>query len=82
MGPYFRRPSLGGPTKYPLPGSKCGYSNSGKRTTLSKNYVAHFAINGMTVALHGLHLKAYPTDPYSCAKREGQVSLWSRANWT
>ena len=22
MGPYFRRPSLGGPTKYPLPGSK------------------------------------------------------------
>ena len=61
---------------YPVEGSKCGYENSsGKRTTLSKNYVAHFRINGMTVAVHSLHLKAFPKDPYSCAKREGQAKI-------
>ncbi|QDZ21275.1 hypothetical protein HOP50_05g38040 [Chloropicon primus] len=61
--------------EYPVEGSKCGYSSSGKRTTLSKNYVAHFEINGMTIAFHGLHLKAFPKDPYSCAKREGQAKI-------
>ena len=61
---------------YPIEGSTCGYeSNTEKRTTLSKNYVAHYKINDMTVAFHGLHLKAYPKDPYSCAKREGQAKI-------
>jgi len=45
---------------YPIEGSACGYTKEGKRTTLSKNYVAHFRVNDMVIAVHSLHLKAYP----------------------
>ena len=70
--PLYR---LDAKASYPVEGSACGYTKEGKRTTLSKNYVAHFDINGMTVAFHSLHLKAFPKDPYSCAKREGQAKI-------
>lgn len=61
---------------YPVEGSQCQYtSTKERRSTLSKNYKAELDINGMLIHVYAAHLKAFPTDPYSCAKREAQAKV-------
>jgi hypothetical protein len=60
---------------YPIPNSKCGYTGSSGTTGVSKHYIANFKINGVSVAMLGLHFLAFPTDPSRCVQREGQASV-------
>ena len=59
---------------YPIPGSKCGSPYTGD-TAVSKHYITEFKVGSTNIAMIGAHLKAYPTDPSSCAQREGQAQV-------
>lgn len=60
---------------YPVAGSECGYTGSGS-TTCSKHVVFTFNVTGIgAVTWVQVHFKAFPTDKYACAKREGQASI-------
>ncbi len=62
---------------YPLPGSACGWDDQGenKHAGVSKHYYTAFEINGMKIALLGIHLLARPTEPDRCAEREAQATV-------
>jgi hypothetical protein len=65
---------------YPIDGSKCGYAMKNS-TGVSKHYYTwlNFPIGkhglNLTVLLVGVHLKANPNDPASCAQREAQAII-------
>jgi len=58
---------------YPIPNSGCGYTGEPGNTGVSKHYISEFIINDIAVVIIGIHLLAFPTDPYRCAKREAQA---------
>jgi hypothetical protein len=58
---------------YPIPGSKCGYTGPSGTSGISKHYITELDINGLQIAIIGLHLLAIPTDPTRCAEREAQA---------
>jgi len=63
---------------YPVLGSKCGYYPSRPKTTgVSKHFFAVLVGPGSIgeILLVGVHFKARPTQPKSCAKREAQAAL-------
>jgi len=73
---------------YPLPHSTCGYCkcdpNAKPSTTgVSKHYFARYNFryhqhdeqHWFPLLVVGVHFKAIPTDPPSCAKREAQASV-------
>jgi exonuclease III len=60
--------------KYPIDGSKCGYTGSGT-SGVSKHYITEYKINNMNIAIIGGHLLANPTDPLRCAEREAQAQV-------
>jgi exonuclease III len=60
---------------YPIPGSKCGYTESPGSTGVSKHYITEFSFNEKNVALITAHLIAYPTDTSRCVQREAQASI-------
>ncbi len=60
---------------YPIPGSKCGYTGAEETSGVSKHYITELKINGFNIAVIGLHLLAYPTDPTRCAEREAQAMI-------
>ena len=73
---------------YPIDSaSQCGaMSHHGPGTSdLSKHYLARLMVEGLadpssnslygTLAVLGIHFKAFPTDPYSCNKREAQAKI-------
>eukprot|EP00892_Ulva_mutabilis_P010898 jgi/Ulvmu1/8180/UM040_0077.1 len=67
---------------YPLQGSGCGFDGQ-RNTGVSKHAVARWdglRLGGATVnlAVIGVHFKAIPTDPRSCAQREAQAALMRR----
>lgn len=58
---------------YPVSGSKCGASDSG-RSGVSKHLLAEFNVaNFPRFILVGTHLIAYPTEKNRCAQREAQA---------
>jgi len=57
---------------YPIPDSVCGYTGAPSTSGVSKHYVTELKINEFDIAIIGLHLLAYPTDPTRCAEREAQ----------
>ncbi len=59
---------------YPIPGSKCGYTDTGT-TGVSKHYITEFNFNNMDVAFISAHFIAIPTEASRCAQREGQASV-------
>ena len=59
---------------YPISGSKCGYTGTGSSGS-SKHYITEFNINGIKIAMIGVHLVAIPTDPSRCAQREAQAQI-------
>jgi preprotein translocase subunit SecG len=65
---------------YPIAGSKCGYTFE-KNTGVSKHYYAWINIpidkNGLnlTLLVVGIHFKAIPNQPLSCAQREAQAMI-------
>lgn len=64
-------------SEYPLKGSKCG-STIKSQTSVSKNFIATYddpKLFPFKFAILAAHLKAYPTDASSCAKREGQAHV-------
>ena len=58
---------------YPIQNTMCGYTGSPDNTLVSKHYISEFIINDIALAIIGIHLLAFPTDPYRCAKREAQA---------
>jgi len=65
---------------YPVPGSQCGYTGPTGTSGLSKHYITEFAFSQyneppLHLAMIGLHLLAYPTDPTRCAEREAQAQV-------
>eukprot|EP00854_Cymbomonas_tetramitiformis_P023195 gene23195-28071_t len=50
---------------YPAPGK-------GKADSVRKHYATRFELAGVSIVWIGAHLKAIPTQPKSCAQREGQ----------
>ena len=60
---------------YPISGSKCGYTGAPSTTGVSKHYFTEYYWYGRNVLFVGAHLKAFPTDPTSCAQREGQSQI-------
>ncbi len=60
---------------YPIAGSKCGYTGIEGTSGVSKHYITELKINGIDIAVIGLHLLAYPTDPTRCAEREAQAMV-------
>ena len=70
---------------YPIDGSSsCGTPPHMGTTDVSKHYLARVhlelpasggATEAVTLIVVGMHLKAIPTDPYSCNKREGQAKV-------
>ena len=61
--------------EYPISNSQCGYVGNSSTTGLSKHYITEMTINKYNVAIIGLHLLAYPTDPSRCAQREAQALI-------
>ena len=64
---------------FPVPGGMCGFDGEGS-TSVSKNAITKWqglrvGADTLDVALVSLHLKAFPTDPRSCAQREAQATL-------
>jgi len=63
---------------YPMPGSKCGHNVAieSMHAGVSKHLVSTFSpVNGHEIVIIGMHLKAQPTEPYSCSQREAQASV-------
>lgn len=76
---------------YPIPGSACGYTGaqgtllknstnflngqSESTSGISKHYITELKMNELNIAVIGLHLLAYPTDPTRCAEREAQAMI-------
>lgn len=60
---------------YPVPGSKCGYTGAPGTSGVSKHYITEFTVASTKIAMIGLHLLAYPTDPQRCAEREAQAQV-------
>lgn len=60
---------------YPVPGSKCGYVGAPGSSGVSKHYITEFIVSSTKIAMIGLHLLAYPTDPQRCAEREAQAQV-------
>lgn len=60
---------------YPVPGSKCGYVGAPGSSGVSKHYITEFTVSSTKIAMIGLHLLAYPTDPQRCAEREAQAQV-------
>ena len=60
---------------YPVPGSKCGYTDSTGTSGVSKHYITEFNLGGYKTALIGAHFLAYPTDKLRCAEREAQAQV-------
>ena len=58
---------------YPIQNTMCGYTGEPGNTGVSKHYISEFLINDISVVIIGIHLLAFPTDPYRCAKREAQA---------
>jgi len=61
---------------YPIPGSKCGSTNSGD-SAVSKHYYTTFEIDGLSrpLSMFGMHFLAYPDDPFRCVQREAQATV-------
>ncbi len=59
---------------YPILNSQCNYTGNGN-TGVSKHYITHFFINDMKIVMIGVHLLAFPTDPYRCSAREAQAQV-------
>ena len=66
-----------GQKTWPVPGSACGYSGEAKSTDVSKHWWGVWSVPGLSSELLvvGAHLKAFPTEPRSCARREAQASV-------
>ena len=66
-----------GQKAWPVPGSACGYSGEAKSTDVSKHWWGVWSVPGLSSELLvvGAHLKAFPTEPRSCARREAQASV-------
>ncbi len=63
----------------PAPNSRCGWVRS-KDTGASKHYVTRLqAANFGPIVVGGVHFKAGPNDPASCAQREGQATVFINA---
>ncbi|KAK3241930.1 hypothetical protein CYMTET_48348 [Cymbomonas tetramitiformis] len=62
---------------YPVAGSGCGYRAGAElhKTGVSKHYATRFELAGVSIVWIGAHLKAIPTQPKSCAQREGQAEV-------
>jgi len=60
---------------YPISGSKCGYTGTEGTSGISKHYITELKVGGYNIAIIGLHLLAYPTDPTRCAEREAQAMV-------
>lgn len=60
---------------YPIPHSTCNYTGANGTTGVSKHLITEFVINGISVALIGAHLLAFPTDTTRCAEREAQAQV-------
>ncbi len=69
---------------YPVPGSKCTGTNSvsinsvsstDATTGVTKHYITEFMFGDLHVAMIGLHLLAFPTDPTRCQEREAQAQV-------
>ena len=60
---------------YPIPGSKCNYTDAPSTSGSSKHYITEFNINGLKIAMIGVHFIAIPTDPSRCAQREAQAQV-------
>ena len=58
--------------KYPIQNT-CGYTGEPGNTGVNKHYISEFLINDIAMVIIGIHLLAFPTDPYRCAKREAQA---------
>ena len=68
--------------EYPVAGSQCGvasHGNGGKMKTsgVTKHWWGVYYVNGFEILMIGLHLKARPNHPQSCAKREAQAQVIS-----
>lgn len=66
---------------YPVSGSRCGYTPSKQKSTgVSKHFYTVVTVPGDIgeVLLIAVHLKARPTQPKSCSKREAQARLVAR----
>ena len=67
-----------GRAEWPVPGSACGYrGEGGKSTGVSKHWWGVWSVPGLSAELLvvGAHLKAFPTEPRSCSRREAQASV-------
>lgn len=60
---------------FPIPNSLCGYTGEPGTSGVSKHYITEFIFNGLKVAMIGVHLVAYPTDPTRCVQREAQAQV-------
>ena len=66
---------------YPVPGSKCASTSSSAVTStdtttgVSKHYITEFMFGDLHVAMIGVHLLAFPTDPTRCQEREAQAQV-------
>lgn len=61
--------------KYPIPGSTCGYTGEPSDSGVSKHYITEYKLGDLNVAMIGVHLVAFPTDPARCAQREAQAQV-------
>jgi exonuclease III len=59
---------------YPVQGSTCGYTGSSS-TGVSKHYITEYYLNGINIAMIGVHFIAIPTDTTRCAQREAQAQV-------
>jgi endonuclease/exonuclease/phosphatase family metal-dependent hydrolase len=59
--------------EFPVPGSRCGTTVG--NSAISKHFVSRFNINGMNVAILGVHFVAFPMRTDRCLQREAQASV-------
>ena len=64
---------------YPIPSSTCGYTGASSDTGVSKHYITEYNIGELQIAMIGVHLVAFPTDPVRCAQREAQAQIIQNA---
>mmetsp|Transcript_126162 Transcript_126162/g.288796 ORF Transcript_126162/g.288796 Transcript_126162/m.288796 type:complete len:218 (+) Transcript_126162:267-920(+) len=65
---------------FPVLNSSCGFHGARSRTSCSKHFWTVFRLGirgGVEVLLVGVHLKAVPNAPRSCAQREAQARVLS-----
>ncbi|KAJ3435648.1 endonuclease/exonuclease/phosphatase family protein [Anaeramoeba flamelloides] len=58
---------------FPVSGNECGYSGEADDYGVSKNLYFKVKVSDLKILVVGAHLRAFPTSPEPCARREAQA---------